>query len=97
MMFKKRHYQKLCTHYSQGIQTQNVHQWDSQVAHKAFCDSLYPKDIGLMLSAGSEYVRKIRDQAGQHQALAYVNQLVRNTCQQHIVSKASNRQSQLEL
>jgi len=96
-LIKKRHYQKLWAHYSQGIQTQNVHQLDSQVAHKAFCDGLYPKDIGLMLSAGSEYVRKIRDQAGQHQALAYVNQLVRNTCQRHIVSKASNRQSQLEL
>ena len=97
-LLKKRHYQKLWVHYSQGIQTGNPRELDYRVAHKAFSAGLDHKEIGLILSAGSAYVRQIHDHSGKQPALHYVNQTVRNISQRQApIRKLTKPQSQLEL
>ena len=97
-LLKKRHYQKLWAHYSQGIQTRNLRELDYRVALRAFTAGLDHKEIGLMLSAGSPHVRHIHDQGGKRPALDYVNQTVRTISQQQLSSKRMAQQKgQLEL
>ena len=93
-LLKKRHYQKLWAHYSQGIQVQSPRELDYRIAHRAFAAGLGHKEIGLMLSAGSAHVRHIHDHTGKQQALHYVNQTVRTVSQQQV---SGRQQSQMEL
>ncbi len=94
---KKRHYQKLWAHYSQGIQTQNPRELDYRVAHRAFASGLDPKKIGLMLTAGSSHVRQLYEQTGQQQAVTYVNQTVRQLAQREEHGQRLRNQIQIEL
>jgi ATP-dependent exoDNAse (exonuclease V) alpha subunit len=94
---KKLNYQKLWEQYSQGIQNRTPRTLDKLVVSRAFCDGHSRKNIALMLAAGSTYVRQVHSEAGQHQAMFYVQQTVKEICYQAAISKVNKKSHQLEM
>jgi Relaxase/Mobilisation nuclease domain len=96
---KKDRYQQMWQRYSQGISANTPVKLDRAVARKAFEDEQSPKDIGLMLAAGSPYVAQIQQQQGSDKAKAYVSQTARVACRslQQELKVQRQRTDQLEL
>ena len=94
---RKPHYQKLWNHYSRGLKADNLCVLDRLAAVKAFNDGRSRKDIALMLTSGSLYVRQLYASNGKQKALLYIQQTVRGVGQQkQKYTKAYGQQSQLE-
>ena len=100
---RKRHYQKLWKQYSEDIQTEPLRAVDYLAANKAFRDGLSPKDIVLMLVAGSLSVRKIQIEAGKTHAIQYAKKTVMCACGRqatnrvHMHNRVHMQSSQLEM
>lgn len=73
-------YRALWQRYSQGIQASNPVQQDYRVAKRAFEAGCSPRQIALMLIAGSAYVKQIHQQQGRAVARDYVNQTAQAVC-----------------
>ena len=99
VLSKKDRYQQMWQRYSQGISASTPVKLDRAVARKAFEDGQSPKDIGLMLAAGSPYVAQIQQQQGSDKAKAYVSQIARTACRspQQESKVRRQREDQLEL
>ena len=80
VLSKKDRYQQMWQRYSQGIAADTPVKLDRAVARKAFEDGQSPKEVGLMLAAGSPYVAQIQQQQGSDKAKAYVSQTARVAC-----------------
>jgi Relaxase/Mobilisation nuclease domain len=72
---KKERYQQMWQRYSQGVVADNPKQFDFRVCREAFKDGQSPKDVGLMLAAGSPYVAEVRRERGSEEAKAYVSRM----------------------
>ncbi|MEO0488330.1 MAG: MobF family relaxase [Cyanobacteria bacterium J06659_2] len=95
---KRRHYQGLWQRYSRGVRADSLKQLDKRVVRQAFQTGVSRREIGLMLVAGSRYVRWIDQQQGNNRALAYVNWQVQQVCQPQIDrQRVQSRARQLEL
>lgn len=73
-------YRELWQRYSQGIRASNPVQQDYRVAQQAFQAGCSPREIALMLIAGSAYVKQIHQQQGRAVARDYVNQTAQAVC-----------------
>ncbi|MBW4466285.1 MAG: relaxase domain-containing protein [Pegethrix bostrychoides GSE-TBD4-15B] len=80
-------YRQLWQRYSQSIQASNPVQQDYLAAKRAFEEGCSPKQIALMLIAGSSYVQQIHQQQGKAVARDYVNQTAQAACSQASVQK----------
>ncbi|MEO1792926.1 MAG: AAA family ATPase, partial [Cyanobacteria bacterium J06629_19] len=94
---KKTHYQKMWKYYSQGINADNPCALDRLTAARAVGDGQSRKDIALMLTSGSSYVRQLYASHGKQKALLYVQKTVKGIGQQkQKYAKAYRQQGQLE-
>ncbi|NET33258.1 MAG: hypothetical protein F6K19_14760 [Cyanothece sp. SIO1E1] len=94
----KERYRQMWQHYSQGVTASNPVKLDYLVGRRAFEDGQTPKDIALMLAAGSSYVRWINQEQGPERSRVYVNQTVRSLSQmKNPLSEQRQRQWGMEL
>ncbi|MEO0520108.1 MAG: AAA family ATPase [Cyanobacteria bacterium P01_A01_bin.116] len=94
---RRSHYQKLWNHYSQGINADNPCALDRLAAATAFGAGQNRKDIALMLTSGSSYVRQLYASHSKQKALFYVQKTVQGIGQRqqkHI--RKYRQQAQLE-
>ncbi|NJN05065.1 MAG: hypothetical protein HC816_22835, partial [Leptolyngbyaceae cyanobacterium RM1_1_2] len=90
-------YRQLWQRYSQGVRASNLVQQDYLVAKRAFETGCNPKQIALMLIAGSPYVRQIHQSQGKDIARDYVNQTAQLACRNVQKQKNFRRQQEQEL
>ncbi|NJO80929.1 MAG: hypothetical protein HC827_22120 [Cyanobacteria bacterium RM1_2_2] len=86
--------------YSRNVQANTPINLDYLVGRKAFEDGHNQKEIGLMLTAGSPYVRQIHQEQGKNKARIYVSQTVRAVCeerQQQQIERQKTRSFEMEI
>ena len=69
-------YAQLWQKYSAGVSARNPVEFDYRVGRRAVLDGCNPKTVTLMVVAGSEMVRQIREQQGKQQAMEYARKTV---------------------
>jgi len=94
---QKQNYHKLWHHYSQSIEIKNPRALDRAVASSALSDSQSRKDIGLILIAGSPFVKHIYANTGKRQAILYVNRVVSSLYQKQSQRRVARPSQQMEL
>jgi hypothetical protein len=70
-------YVQMWQHYSQDCQPGSL---ELQAAQKAIRDKVAPKDVSLMLVAGSPTVRLIHERQGKERAMQFVSHMVQTAC-----------------
>jgi conjugative relaxase-like TrwC/TraI family protein len=96
----RQRYQQMWHRYSQRIQANTPVRLDYLVGCEAFENGHNQKEIALMLTVGSPYVRQIHQGQGKDKARIYVSQTARAVCQKEQSRELTrNRQKdkQLEL
>ena len=94
-----RDYKALWHYYQQGVTARSKGELDYRVGRRAFTDGVDQKVIALMLVSGSSAVQQIYRSDGKQRAIRYVNQIIRNICQQQKNSRThiSDPKTQSEL
>ncbi|MEL6468407.1 MAG: MobF family relaxase, partial [Cyanobacteria bacterium J06623_4] len=64
-------YAQLWQKYSAGVSARNPVEFDYRVGRRAVLDGCNPKTVTLIMVAGSEMVRQIRERQGKQQAIEY--------------------------
>lgn len=94
---KKINYQRMWNYYSHGIRAKTLSDLDRQVVFRALMNDESQKDIALMLTAGSAYVKRIHQGAGKQKTMLYIKQVVKSVLQQSSSKKTHSRRADLEL
>jgi hypothetical protein len=70
-------YVQMWQHYSEDCQPGSL---ELQAAQKAMRDTVAPKNVSLMLVAGSPTVRLIHEKQGRERAMQFVSHLLQTAC-----------------
>ena len=91
-------YRQQWRQYNQDIEATDPVERDGLVVQRAFTAGLSRKQIALMLSAESPYVKQLVHREGKRTAIAYVNRIVQVSCQQkHYLERTQRYSAQMEL
>ncbi len=96
----RQRYQQMWHRYSQRIRANTPVRLDYLVGRNAFENGHNQKEIALMLTVGSPYVKQIHQEQGKDKARIYVSQTARAVCQKEQsreLAKDRQKDKQLEL